>query len=91
MQTATPSEPIVLAEQDMVIERYSIKYKVVCAQTLLMTDYVFANDPLDAEAKARAFLDIPDGEEITLYRVWESSGVNGSALKGHTSSPHMAQ
>lgn len=92
MELATPPEEAfneIVENLEPLVVRNSIKYKITPITTKLMVDFVFANDPQDAEFKARAFLEIPDGEPITIQRVWESSGVNGSAIKGYTASPHM--
>lgn len=92
MELATPPDEAfnaVVEDLPPLRVRNSIKYKIIPITTKLMVDFVFASDPMDAEFKARAFLEVPEGEPITIVRVWESSGVNGSPIKGYTASPHM--
>lgn len=96
MQAATPIDDEfdgIIGEIEIpdVRMRNSIKWKIIPSKSVLMLDFVFAHDPIEAEAKARASLEIPEGEEIEIRRVWESSGLNGSAIKGYTSSPHMSE
>jgi hypothetical protein len=47
-----------------------------------MMDFVFADNPDEADSKARAFLGIPEDEPIKIYRVNETSGHTGSLIKG---------
>jgi hypothetical protein len=64
------------------ISRRSIKYRIVPSKTQLMMDFVFADNPDEADSKARAFLGIPEDEPIKIYRVNETSGHTGSLIKG---------
>ncbi len=64
------------------VYRRSIKYKIVPSKTRLIMDYVFADNPEEAAERAIERLELPADEPFEIFRVNESSGVTGSAIKG---------
>lgn len=54
--------------------RYSYKYKITRADgSKPMLDYVFASSYEDARVKAYEKLEIPEGEDITISRISETT------------------
>lgn len=72
----------IVAEIPAPIVRRSIKYRIVPSETRLIMDFVFADNPDEADSKARAYFGIPEDESIKIYRVNETSGHTGSLIKG---------
>ena len=73
MDEVVPMEPIY---------RRSIKWKIVPERSKLMLDFVFADNPDEAADRARERLGLEPDEDFEIHRIYESSGVTGSAIKG---------
>ena len=67
-------EEIVATEPERKI-RNSYKYRIKPSTTFLMSDVVYANDPLEAEAKGRERYEIPADETVEVVRLSEPDNV----------------